>query len=212
MPVRKVSNCGGNIIGAFPSLKNGHTVHYESTIERDFLFFLEFDRMVLRYELQPFVITGTDAEGKPRSYIPDVLITRNTGKTLVECKPTVRLDDPHTKQQRALGETWCNSNDCDYIVITDTDLRTGPQLANLKLLWRYARVSVPIAFLEQIHRTLAPYPEGIPLITLTQYLHNVSPTSTLQPIVFHLLFCHILTADLNQPLLPQTLIRLALPA
>ena len=212
MPARKVSNRGGNIIGAFPSLRNGHMVYYESTIERDFLFFLEFDPTVLRYELQPFVIKGNDAEGKPRSYIPDVLITRSSTKELVECKPAARLDEDHTKQQLELGQAWCEANDCDYVVMTDADLRAGHQLANLKLLWRYARVKIPILLIEQIRTIVAHYPDGMPFSFLSQHTHHLCPTSAPQPTLYHLLFCHILTADLRQPLLPQSQIRLALPA
>ena len=37
MPVRKVSNRGGNTIGHFPSLKMGRMIDYESLIERDLI-------------------------------------------------------------------------------------------------------------------------------------------------------------------------------
>ena len=49
MPVRKVSNRGGNITGSFPSQIKGEKVKYESTIERDLVFFFKFDPTVLTY-------------------------------------------------------------------------------------------------------------------------------------------------------------------
>ncbi|MBM7842181.1 TnsA endonuclease N-terminal domain-containing protein [Herpetosiphon giganteus] len=212
MPTRKVRNREGNIIGAFPSLKNGHTVHYESTIERDLLFFLEFDQTVLRYELQPMVITGPDSEGKQRSYTPDVLITRKSGRELIECKPASRLEDDHTKRQIALGVTWCEANDCDYIVITDADLRVGSQLANLKLLWRYARMAPPLFIVEHIRQLLFQIPEGKSLSALAQRLLDGGVSPTPVATIYHLIFHHILAADIHQALSPQSLITLASPS
>jgi hypothetical protein len=208
VPIRKVSNRGGNIIGAFPSIKNNKTVHYESTIERDFLFFLEYDQDVLSYELQPFVIEGKSEDGKHRSYTPDVLISRPTGKELVECKPASRLQDPHSQRQFALGQAWCDANDYDYIIITEKHLRTSPQLANLKLLWRYSRLNIPLAAIERIYLTLAPFPEGLPLFSLAQHLNSYFINSSPQSILYSLLFQHILITDLYQPLMPDSVIRL----
>jgi hypothetical protein len=209
VPIRKVSNRGGNIIGAFPSIKNNKTVHYESTIERDFLFFLEYDQDVLSYELQPFVIEGKSEDGKHRSYTPDVLISRHTGKELVECKPVSRLQDPHSQQQFALGQAWCDANDYDYIIITDKHLRTGHQLANLKLLWRYSRLNIPLAAVEQIHIILTPYTDGLTFLSLAQHLNSNFISLSPQSILYSLLFQHILITDLYQPLMPDSTIRLS---
>jgi hypothetical protein len=209
MPVRRVSNRGGNIIGSFPSLKNGHPVPYESTIERDLLYFLEYDRTVRHYTMQPLVITGVDAAGTPHTYTPDALIERTSGRTLVECKPAAKRDDPHTQQQLALGQHWADANTCDFVLITDTDLRTGHRLANLKLLWRYARLSVPQAVTERCMRLLSAAPAGIPFQALVAALDGVAPPLTLAPCLYALLFQHVLAADLDLPLSPASPIRSA---
>jgi TnsA endonuclease N terminal len=134
MGVRRVRNSGENVIGTFPSLKMREQIPYESTIERDLLFFLEYDARVVRYQAQPFEIVGSSADGTAHSYIPDFQVIRTDGQEIVECKPAARLNDVHTQQQLALGQTWADTNQHLFVVITDTHLRAGHRLANLKLL------------------------------------------------------------------------------
>jgi hypothetical protein len=207
MSVRRVSNRGGNIIGSFPSLKNGQPVPYESTIERDLLYFLEYDRTVRRYTMQPFVIAGVDAAGKPHTYTPDALVERIKGRTLVECKPAALQDDPHTQQQITLGQQWADANGCDFVLVTDADLRTGHRLANLKLLWRYARQPVPHAVTERCIGALAA--DRMLWSDLTAALAGIAPPLTIAPFIYALLFQHVLTADLDLPLSASTMLRLA---
>jgi TnsA endonuclease N terminal len=209
MPVRRVSNWGGNIIGAFPSLKNGCLVKYESTIERDFLFFLEYEYTVQRYEMQPLVISEIGPDGKSHRYTPDVLVERTSGRTLVECKPAALIDEDRTKRQIALGQMWADSNNCDFVVITDKDLRTGFRLANLKYLWRYARLAVPYAVLERCLNALHRQPEGMTWEVLLTHLDGTAPSLMLPPSLAHLLFRHVLTTDLDRPLSPASVIILA---
>jgi hypothetical protein len=116
---------------------------YESTIERDLLFFLEYDPSVVRYQAQPFAITGSTADGASRTYIPDFQVIRTESKEIVECKKTSHLNNALAQQQLALGQAWADANQHLFVLITDTDLRTGHRLANLKLLWRYSRLCVP---------------------------------------------------------------------
>jgi hypothetical protein len=70
MPVRKVSNRGGNTIGHFPSLKMGRMIDYESLIERDLIYLLEFEQDVTWYAEQPLTIPY-HYEEKERDYTPD---------------------------------------------------------------------------------------------------------------------------------------------
>ena len=56
MPVRKVSNRGGNAIGRFPSTKMGRMIAFESLLERDFIYLLDYDPTVDWFEEQPLSI------------------------------------------------------------------------------------------------------------------------------------------------------------
>src|SRR5215470_15370705 len=101
MGVRRVRNSGGNVIGTFPSLKMREQIPYESTIERDLLYFLEYETNVVCYQAQPFAITGSSADGAAHSYIPDFQVIRTDSKEIVECKPAARLNEAHARQQLA---------------------------------------------------------------------------------------------------------------
>lgn len=206
MTVRQVSNHGQNITGSFPSIKNGQPVQYESTIERDLLYVLEYDRTVVRYTMQPLVITGSDADGVVHRYTPDVLVERTTRPELIECKPAARLTHPHTQQQLNLGQEWAELHDYDFALITDVDLRTGPRLANLKLLWRYSRLAVSHIVTERCLTLLASNPTGIPFYMLQEGLKDTVSPLAITPCLYSLIFQHVLFCDLNQPLDHATLV------
>lgn len=74
MPVRKIPTNRRSITGLVSSRKNDRMTGFESSLERDFLLLLDFDRNVERYEEQPVTIRYRDREGKRRTYTPDVLV------------------------------------------------------------------------------------------------------------------------------------------
>jgi hypothetical protein len=209
MPVRKVSNRGGNIIGSFPPQIKGEKVKYESTIERDLIYFFKFDPTVITYHAQPMVITSTDTEENTHRYTPDFLVVRTDRKEIIECKPEALLDNSHTLQQIAIGQEWATNNDHDFAIVTDTNLRSGHTLANLKLLWRYSRLAVPTATLARSIDYMEKRREGISFQDLAMYLSTLAPQEAREPfmqapLIFSMLFRHILRAELTEPITPVT--------
>jgi len=86
-PSRKISNTGSKKnIGFFPSIKNGRPVAFESHIERDFLYLLEYDRNVVNYYEQPFTINYKQND-RQRRYTPDFLVIRSDKTQVIEIKP-----------------------------------------------------------------------------------------------------------------------------
>src|SRR6266702_1898566 len=177
MPVRKVSNRGGNITGSFPSQVKGEKVKYESTIERDLVYFIKFDPTVITYYAQPMVITGTDAEGNAHTYTPDFLVVRIDRKEIVECKPEALMNSSHAQQQIAIGQEWATNNNHDFAIVTDTNLRSGHTLANLKLLWRYSRLTVPTAALARSIDYMEKHLEVVSFQDLAEYLSTLASPS-----------------------------------
>ncbi len=196
-----------NIVGSFPSLKNATSVYYESTIERDLLFFLEYDQSVSSYHMHPFTISYDDRETH-HSYTPDVLVVRSTTKTLIECKPKTLLDDPHTQQQIMIGSQWCEQHNHIFEVITDRDLRENSRLPNLKLLWRYARITKSHEVRRHVSMLFSNI-EELSFKTLANQLRLVLPHTIPEPHIYFLLFSHFLLVDLAKPLTPDSLIYLA---
>jgi TnsA endonuclease N terminal len=215
MPVRKVSNWGGNIIGSFPSLKMKPSVKYESTIERDFLYFLEYDSTVVKYHAQPMVITATDTEGKAHTYTPDFQVVRTDRKEIIECKPEELLDQPHTQQQIRMGEAWADANNHYFVIVTDTDLRKNSTLANIKLLWRYSRLAIPTAIMASCIAHLKTQLEGITFEDLARFLTSIADVPEMQqpyrqaPFIYSMLFRHILKVDLTKPIISTSILWLS---
>jgi hypothetical protein len=121
MPVRKPANkSGSHIIGKYPSLKLGRMVLFESTIERDLLFLLDYLMGATFFEEQPLTIEYSDANGKPRRYTPDVHALFNGQRCF------------------AAGQAYCAALGWLFAVITDRALRAGFRLRNIKLLRQFA--------------------------------------------------------------------------
>ncbi len=196
------SKPGGAVSGTFPSLKLGRLVVYASSVERDFLFFAEFDRDILHYQEQPFCLTGELPDGSMHRYTPDFLVHRAGEQQLVECKPADALDHPHTQQQCALGEAWAAEHDCTFRLVTDEELRVGHVLANLKLLWRYSRWPLDA----HAAATCLALVQAQPELTLAQLaaLHQPDQPYQAMPLIYALLSHHRLRADLTQVLTPDS--------
>jgi len=180
------------------------TIQYASSIERDLLFFLEFDQTVLHYHEQPLCMSQTLADGISHRYTPDFLLHYADEQVIVECKPVDRLEHPHTQQQCQMGQQWADENDTRFRLVTDADLRAGHQLANLKLLWRYSRFESPDQAKRICLRVVSDAGE-LSMKNLCAQLESQAIASL--PLVCHLLFHHHLWADLHQPLTSDSIIR-----
>lgn len=138
-PARKINNGGKDrVIGNFPSYKMGRSVEWDSQIERDYLFYLEFDGDVIEYHPQPIKYRYT-LNKKYHTHYPDFEVVRKSTsrKKFVEIKmksTTLKLE--FIEKTKAI-KAQMNRDDHDYAVVTDEDLRVKPILDNLKLLYRY---------------------------------------------------------------------------
>lgn len=200
MTVRRVINRGGAIIGMFPSLKMQRPVRYESSIERDLCYLLEFDPQVHRYHEQPFTITHTTRDGDTHQYPPDFQVYRTTGlHDLVECKPDALRNDPHTRQQIEIGPAWSDANNHIFCLVTDRELRQGHTLDNIKMLWRYARMRVDPHVLSRTHDYLW-HNAGATIAQTAAYALQTSEQPHHGPYLYALVFQHVLNTVLTAPL------------
>jgi hypothetical protein len=138
MPVRKVSNHGGNVIGHFPSIKMKRMVAFESLIERDYLYLLDYEQDIEWFEEQPIAIEY-ERDGKKLHYTPDFHVVQAGRDVLVECKPVAFVDKDENKRKFEIARDWCASRGWEFRVVTGQHVRDGFRLENVKLLTRYAR-------------------------------------------------------------------------
>jgi hypothetical protein len=128
-------------IGKFPSLKNGSIVWFESHLERDFIYLIEFDKTVIRFEEQPFKINYF-LGGKRHYYTPDFLVERQNKKQVIEIKPQSKAEKDEFIYFSKVIANHLLKEGYEYHVITDSSIRLQPKLSNIQLLWRYARLPI----------------------------------------------------------------------
>lgn len=119
----------------------GIIIKWESKLERDFLYLLEFDPEVLIYREQPMRILY-NFEGKIRRYTPDFLVVRKHKKQIIEVKPKDKVFRKNNARRFHIISIICQRMGYEFKVITDEMIRVQPRLKNIKLLWKYARTPI----------------------------------------------------------------------
>ncbi len=205
MPVRAISNRGGQIIGHFPSVTMGRMIGYESLIERDYLYLIDQDRRVTWFEEQPLTIAYVH-EGKTRHYTPDVLQHEDAQRILVECKPASLTDTEENQRKFTAARTWCATRGYTFRVVTEQEIRRPYRLANVKLVTQFARHTVEPDVRGRVFALLA---EGE--TTIGGLANGLSPQDPQRLIVaiLHLIYHHEIAASLDDtPLDGNTIVRL----
>jgi hypothetical protein len=187
-------------IGKFPSLKLGRMVGYQSLIERDFIYLLDFDATVTMYAEQPLSLYYKDGS-KQRRYTPDFSFSYNDQTYLIECKHHAFTQPEENQVKWAAAKQWCHENGARFIVVTEVEIRGGHRLENVKLLTDYARYVVDeptkIAILAAVSTTAAP----LRVADLMAVVSPANPQTALIPIlymVYHrLLFIPLDEADIT---------------
>lgn len=188
MPVRRVSNRGGNIIGKFPSLKMRRMIAFESLIERDYLYILDYEPVIEWFEEQPVTIEYQD-NGKMLHYTPDFHLVEAGQNVLVECKPEVFVGRSENQRKFQAAINWCAERDWDFKLITDSQLRTDHRLDNIKLMTYYARLSISPQVKGQIYAILAMTGSGITVGDIARALVLDNRAMAL-PVIMHMAFHH----------------------
>lgn len=150
MPVTKIPRRGSKkSFGKLPSKKVGRLVCWRSQLQRDYLYLLEADRAVTRYEEQPRVIQYT-LGGRVRRYTPSFEVERNGRVYVVEVRPAERVAAAEDFEafRREMARVCRQQGLGRFVVLTEADIRQQPLLDNVKLLFRYSRM--PFNFLHRV--------------------------------------------------------------
>ncbi len=205
MAVRKVSGRGRNMIGHFPSLKMRRMVAFESLIEQDFLYILDYEQDVITFAEQPVRIEY-EWQGKILHYTPDFHVVRLGGQGLVECKPQALVASEENQRKFKVAVEWCRKKDWSFEVVTDLALRAGHRLNNIKLLTRYARSSADPVVLRGILENLASKPFPTTLLEAANLIQPDCPDQGVT-MLLHLAFHHRLVLPLElSPISSDTII------
>jgi hypothetical protein len=203
--VRKISNKGTKkVIGKFASLKVGRLVWWESQIERDYIYLLEFDSAVVSYKEQPMYIAYY-LNSKERHYTPDFLVKRAEKTLVVEVKLEEKVQKEENQHLFRIASSVCARNSYEFIVVTDTMIRVQPRLDNIKLLTRYQRTPISDPYYQIVCYELFAKNCEVSLSKLMQFFasRNIS-----RQVVFSLLYWGVLAVNLMEPIGAESVVRL----
>lgn len=141
--VREITAKRFSLTGIVNSKRIQTSVQFESSLERDFIYLLEYDNNVKHYLEQPLEIKYVDSQGKSRKYFPDFIIEYFNGQIprVIEIKYESTLiskkDELHEKFNAA--NLFCSKNGFEFHVVTELYIRVERkiELNNYKFLDRY---------------------------------------------------------------------------
>lgn len=181
--------------GAYWSATTGGHVGYESRLELARLLFADMDPRVAWVVAQPFRMV-VEINGKQRSHVPDYLLSTADGSfTVVDVKPSRRLDDPAVR----FTFDWAReiAADCSwgFEVFSEPD---PVLLGNVRFLAGYRRgwlfEADPVAAAEDA------VADGVTIGEAERALALSFDPRLTRPVLMHLLWSGRLRTDLTTPL------------
>jgi hypothetical protein len=190
-----------NFPGLWWAATTGEHVGYESWVERDVAMLLDFDPGIVAFAAQPFWLIWPGEQGE-RRHAPDFFARRADGTgVVVEVRPD-DLVDPEAAEVFDVTASACQEVGWEF-------RRTGrlPAVLAANLRWlagyRYPRCQQP----EVAHALIERFREPMPLFAGAA---AVGDRLAVLPVLYHLLWRHVLATDLaSAPLSPGSLVRLA---
>lgn len=213
MPVRTVPKNYRSLTGLVPNPRTQSMTAFESSLERDFLLLLDFDPDVEFFEEQPVKIVYYDANGRHRTYTPDVLVryrndslqTRHTKPLLCEVKYRDDLRQHWAEYRpkfRAAGR-YARQQDWRFRLVTERHVRT-PYLENVKFLRPYRTLPGNDSYRTQLLNTLATLEATDPASLLATVFEDRWQQAQLLPMLWQLVATREIGTDLKQPLTMQS--------
>lgn len=200
---RVITRSPTRTVGRFPSLKAARTIHWESQLERDFVYLLELDPMVLSYREQPETVT-LQVDGTPRRYTPDFLVRTAAVMVVYEVKPADKVATPEVAALMACAAEHYAGRGMRYRVVTENEIRVQPYLNNVMLALRYQRHPVTPDVVDVVRQLL-----GSQTLSIGALADCLADARAGMAEVLALLATHWLEADLAaRPLSRDTLVRL----
>ncbi|MBX3060837.1 MAG: TnsA endonuclease N-terminal domain-containing protein [Anaerolineae bacterium] len=197
------------IIGKVPSIKMNRMVAYESLLECDYIYLLDFDPSVTFFREQPFAIPY-QWEGKKHRYTPDFHFLSGGKAFVIECKPQALLNEPGNEQKWAAARQWCLSNGATFQVVTDTDIRQGCRLENVKLLADHARHVVTPATKARVFGLLHRARQPLSIAELMVSLSPQHPQASIASILHLAYHCEVHLAVDEAPITADSLVSLSI--
>lgn len=132
--------------GLIASTKQNFAIQFESSLEKDFIYLLEFDDNVECFIDQPLTIKYSDIKGIGRKYTPDFLVRyhdSNLKDELIEIKYSKDLHENYFiwKEKFSAADEYCRQNSLLFKIVTEKEIRDSNPiyLKNVIFILGYAR-------------------------------------------------------------------------
>ena len=201
-PVRKLRNSHRALTGKV-NLEAGGMAGFESSLERDLLLILDFDRTVLSVKEQPFSLTHIH-DASVRRYTPDVMAEydRAAMSTVVyEVKPIekLRADWASLRPAFKAAVAHCRLREWQFKIVTERHIRT-PYLANVKFLRRYRDLAPLLVRQAQLRYTATALGPTTPQGLLAAAYWPKEEQAQAIPALWQMVAAGEFDIDLTQPL------------
>lgn len=207
MPARNIGNKTSSLSGVYNTSKSTDSQYYESSLERDFLYLVEFDPMVSSFQTQPITIEYVD-QGKNRKYTPDILVKYvglrkgfNRKNLLVEIKyrDDLKKNWKELKPKFLAAMRYADSQNWRFKILTEVEIRTN-YLENVKFLIRYKNASIDIGLVKEITDCLNNLIESTPNEIITACSRDKNRQAELIPALWFLVSNFFIGCNLYEKL------------
>jgi hypothetical protein len=201
MGFRKITNHGGvrKFTGKFPSYVHKKIISYESRLERDFLYLLEWDHLDVYEIVEQGCRIHYVFDGKRRRFTVDFAVTRKTKRQIIEIKYSGRAGQPKYQAAFSAARELAEREGSEFKIYTEKTIQRQPRLNNVKLLIYYQR-----AELHPLHQVLCRefFASRIEA-SLQELMEFFAANGADKSIVYTLLRWGFISCDINAPLIPE---------
>lgn len=204
LPVRQIGIQTRSMTGVVPDFGQ-----FESSLERDFMELIRFDKNIELYTPQPLVISYIDKDNKKRSYTPDGLVEYRTDiLPAKEMKPVLceikyradfRADWKNLMPRFRAAKVFANEQGWDFQVFTEVEIRT-PYLKNVRFLSGYLSDSYEIELQETILEKLSDLRESDPQTIMFILFRDKWMRASALPTLWYLIAMKRIGCELSEPL------------
>jgi hypothetical protein len=188
----------GHLPGWWWSVTTGSHVGYESWLERDHLMLLDFDPEVTAIVAQPFWLRWRDGAGRWRRHAPDLFARMADGSAVViDVRPDDRIE-PRDAEAFEAARRACGMAGWRFMRAGVPD---SVRTANVAWLSRYRHQRCGSADVARL--LLKAFAQPAPL--MAGAVAAGDPLAVL-PVLFHLMWRHVLEADLAVRLTAESLV------
>lgn len=203
MPVRTIPMNYRNATGIVASDKANGSAAFESTLERDLMFLLDFDREVESFEEQPVTVYFESPDGRSRTYTPDCLVRYRDGRSPMLCEVKYRQDLfkewPQAKPRFKAARRYAKERGWHFRILTEKEIRT-PYLDNARFLRQYIDLPVTLDQRSAVMPLLHEMRESTPGYLVQAIFQDKWNQAEILPVVWHLVAQGRIRTDLTLPL------------